>query len=214
MGLVISVEDYATPWLIKKMHDLPLYQEKALKSLGWYMQKEIKKGIESGAPGGKRYKKGMSAKRRRALEYKVKSIGRAKKFFAGLQSSAKPYPWLGRLRSAIGYEFSDKGRSAAVVVGWLSRSAMRLGAIHEAGQKRPIRDATRYRYWAAGVPLGRGKTNIVIPARPTIQPMRDFLTPKVAPYLEAKFRYYLHNEGNIEWGIKASTKKYTVKGAW
>lgn len=51
----ITITDTATPYLNFIAETKPDWMRKALKSTGWMMQKEIKQGIRSGAPGGRRY---------------------------------------------------------------------------------------------------------------------------------------------------------------
>ena len=49
----ITITDTATPYLNFIAETKPDWMRKALKSTGWMMQKEIKQGIRSGAPGGR-----------------------------------------------------------------------------------------------------------------------------------------------------------------
>jgi hypothetical protein len=194
MGLVVIVEDHAAPWLKWAMAKFPDYQRKALKSAGWYGQKEIKAGIRSGAPGGQKYKERMSAKKRAKLE----------------RRKSTKFPWLGKLVQAIGYQYLEA--QGAVVIGWLSNSAIRLGQKHEGGASRIVTPDIRRRYFAAGI--GISKKVIQVPKRPTIEPMAAELAPKWAPYIEEKIRSYIEKDGRIAFSAPSSRRKYTVKGAW
>ena len=64
----ITITDTATPYLNFIAETKPDWMRKALKSTGWMMQKEIKQGIRSGAPGGRRYPNFMAPARRAAFE--------------------------------------------------------------------------------------------------------------------------------------------------
>jgi hypothetical protein len=194
MGLVITVEDQASPWLKWAMHQFPDYQRQALKSAGWYGQKEIKAGIRSGAPGGHKYKERMPAKKRAKLERRKSSR----------------FPWFGKLVQAIGYQYLDA--QGTVVIGWLSPSAVRLGQIHEGGTNRVVTPETRRRYFAAGI--GISKKIIQVPKRPTIEPMAAELAPKWAPYIEGKIRSYIERDGRMTFSSPSSRRKYVVKGSW
>ena len=139
----ITITDTATPYLNFIAETKPDWMRKALKSTGWMMQKEIKQGIRSGAPGGRKYPNFMAPARRAAFESAFgaklrkayQSGGRAEREAWGSKSrnalldmgiSARTigYSPLGKLSNAVGYQY-DKGKQS-VRVGWLSNSAKRL----------------------------------------------------------------------------------------
>ena len=191
MGLTVTVEDQATPWLQWAMKEFPNLRKRALKSAGYFGQKKIKEHIKSGAPGGRPYAKGMSVKRRRKLEKK---------------KGGKFSP-LGKLRNAIGYQYIDAEES--VVIGWLSASAAKLGRMHEGGGSWKVTPLMKLKYFSTGI--GITKDTIDIPARPTIEPMAKFLYSKWAPHIEAQMWKYLSGK---QINIKPAKRKYVVKGAW
>lgn len=206
MGLSFTVEDFATPWVEDVIRTFPDFRRKALKSTGWMIQKEIKAGIKSGAPGGKRYRPLVGIKRGKLRGIRVMKKG-------------KPGKPLGRLRLAIGYQYKDDG---SVVVGWLSRSAVLWGSRQEKGYRRRVTSRMRHLWWVSGrtqkgkirkkgVFLSHGKNEIETPARPTIGPMRQILVPRIPGYFNDKIEEYL--EGDIE-GQSYSGKKYKVFGKW
>lgn len=166
-----------------------------MKSLGWMMQKEIKKGILSSAPGGRAYAAFMPPNKRRKLERALKGKGK------------RTYTPMGKLARAIGYQWRET--EGGVVVGWLSHSAVRLGTMQEKGFRRKITKKLRRAYMAAGIGLRPGKQEIIVPARPTIGPMRDVLAPKAAPYVEEKIWEYL---GKGAPAFERSRRKYRVLG--
>lgn len=188
----IKIIDNATPWLKGMAAGAPEWKRKALKSAGWMMQKEIKAGIRSGAPGGRRYTKGLPADKRKMLEKMLGNKGKSK------------YPMMGRLVNAVGYQYKD-GR---VVVGWLSASAVNIGTKQELGLIRQVTDNMRYAFWAAGIPISRDRSTIAIPARPTFAPMRTVLEPKVMPWVEAKIIEYANSGAPISKGGGSRYKVY------
>jgi len=191
----VTVEDEATPWLQWAMTEFPDFRRKALKSLGWYMQKEIKKGIKSRAPGGRAYAPFLPAKVRRKLDEAFDKKGK------------RSYAPLGGLAKAVGYQYKSSGD---VVVGWLSESAVRLGTKQEKGAKVRITGKMRRAYLAAGIGIKPGRKEVVIPARPTIEPMSDVLVPKAAGYVEGKIWGYLTKGSPIN--VPKSRRKYVVRG--
>jgi hypothetical protein len=55
----------------------------------------------------------------------------------------------------------------------------------------------RHAFGAAGIPLSIGKDKVVIPARPTMNPLRTMLAPKIFPYIEQKFLEYAQKGINM-----------------
>ena len=189
------------------------------------MQKEIKQGIRSGAPGGRKYPNFMAPARRAAFESAFgaklrkayQSGGRAEREAWGSKSrnalldmgiSARTigYSPLGKLSNAVGYQY-DKGKQS-VRVGWLSNSAKRLGEQIESGYVKQITEPMRRKLFAAGVPLPKGKSMFKIPARHTYGPMKSALQPKLKPYIEAKIGDYAINGTGAH---SASQRKYKVR---
>lgn len=192
----VTVEDEATPWLLWAMNEFPDLQRKAMKSLGWHMQREIKKGIRSRAPGGRAYAPFLPAKKRRELD---KAFGR---------QGQRSYRPLGGLVKAVGYHYSKQ--TGGVVVGWLSASAAKFGEIHEKGKKVRVTKKTRLAFLSAKLGMKPSTTEIDIPARPTIGPMRDVLLPKAPKYVEDKIFGYLTK--GVPKKVFKSGKKYKVWG--
>lgn len=184
MSEPIRILDTATPWLARIAEENPKYCRWALKSTGWMMQREIKKGIKAKAPGGRSYTPGMAAKRRRALD---QGMGR---------QTFRTYRPMGQLLQATGY---DKGGiqqdgSGSVVVGWLSESAQWLGERQEEGFTQTITPKMRRMFWAAGIPLAKDTQEIKIPERRTYDPMYQVLEPIIPEYFSQKIYEYWSGE--------------------
>lgn len=188
----VYIIDSATPFLRGMADTKPEWVRKALKSLGWFMQKEIKQGIRSGAPGGRKYAEGMSRARRAEIDDQK-------------NGPQKRYPVLGKLVNAVGYQY--KSQSFSVEVGWLSNSAVRIGSWQEKGVQEQVTPKMRRLFFSAGV--GLMNSIIKIPARPTFDPMFSYLEPKITPYLEEKIASYVNG-----FSPPASTnrRKYRVSG--
>lgn len=177
MSYYVKINDEATPFLKRAAGQLPREFDRALKSVGWWLRGEIKEGIKSGAPGGQPYKP-------------YSSITTSKKFDRrkGIWRRG-PHQPMGRLYSAVQYRFYKDSRR--VIVGWITRSAERLGTIQETGKTMAITPRMRRYFWASGFPLSAGKTHIYIPKRPTIGPEYIENAPKIPGYIENKIWNYL-----------------------
>lgn len=197
MPVHVEITDSASPWVEWAAKEFPKFTASALKSTGWMMQKEIKKGITSKAPGGKAYLPTMPAKKRKLFE---QAFGRVAK---------GQYPVMGKLKQAIGYEFNKKRME--VTVGWLSISAVQLGKKLEEGFRTPVSDRTRRALARVGI-FARSDTWDV-PPRPTIGPMFDYLEPRIHPYLEEKIWSKVEGQGQ-SGTARNPRKKYIVKGEW
>lgn len=197
MPVHVEITDSASPWLEWAAKEFPKFTASALKSTGWMMQKEIKKGITSKAPGGKAYLPTMPAKKRKLFE---QAFGRVAK---------GQYPVMGKLKQAIGYEFNKKRME--VTVGWLSISAVQLGKKLEEGFRTPVSDRTRRALARVGI-FARSDTWDV-PPRPTIGPMFDYLEPRIHPYLEEKIWSKVEGQGQ-SGTARNPRKKHIVKGEW
>jgi len=181
MNEEVKIINTATPFLHKVSGELPRETRKAIKSAGWWLQQDLKRGIAVGAPGGERYEEFSK------LPTKLRGRKRKKKKVWGDRGDGrkKPLGWLG---SAVRYKFySDSIRA---VVGWISASAERLGSLQERGSNTTITPKMRKMFAAAGIPLSR-KVELRIPKRPTIQPEYRAKAPEIPVYVEGKIMEYL-----------------------
>lgn len=221
----IIIKDTATPYLEFIAKSKPDWMRKAMKSLGWMMQKEIKSGIKSGAPGGKKYADfmppAMRAQFEAAFGAKVKRVyqsggkadrekwgttSRADLIASGVKESTVGYTPLGKMYRAVGYQYDAK--SGSVKVGWLSNSAKRLGEKIEQGYTKEITEPMRKLLFAHGFQIAKGKTAFQIKPRHTFEPMRIVLTPKIVPYLEDKIGEYALGK-KVASG--SSSRRYKVR---
>jgi len=194
----VEITDEASPWLEWAAKNFPGFTKSAVKSAGWWMSKEIKAGIRSGAPGGRAYTPKMPAKRRRMLE-------------AGFGGRVKrSYPWLGQLRKAVGYQYV-KGENA-VIVGPLSPSAVRMFEKHEGGFSRSVSKRMRKAYFAAGVGMKTGTGRVSVPERPTIDPIYEKFGTRIPSYVEEKLWGYL--TGNSARSRPKTRRTYSVFKTW
>ncbi len=190
----VQIVDKATPFLKRAADELPREFNKALKSTGWWLREEIKEGIKTGAPGGQPYQSfsGLPSKLNRETSYyrRAKKAGRDTSRIRRYQKiRRREKAPLGRLRAAVRYKFY--GDSRRVIIGWISRSAERLGTLHETGGKVEITPKMRRMFLSSGIGLSAGKTHIFIPKRPTIGPEYIENAPKVPGYIADKIWNYL-----------------------
>lgn len=187
----IVVIDNVSGWLRSTIDNAPNWKRKALKSTGWFMQKQIKAGIRSGAPGGQQYAKTMPNNVRRDIE---RAFGHETK---------SRYPVLGKQAQAVGYQYNTND---SVETGWLSASAAMIGSVAESGGTRTVTEKMKTVFATAGHPIGK-KSVIVIPERPTFGPMYRVLNPQIQPYMEKKIFDYVEKG---DPGASNSTRKYVV----
>ena len=171
--LSFQVTDGMTPFSEAFLRNRKDWERKALKSVGWFGQQQIKKGIRSGAPGGKSYKAGIGSVNRRKLEQKKSR-----------------FPLLGKMPNPVVYRYQD-GR---VDFGWQSSSAIFRGSKLEKGSSVVVTNKMRRKFFAAGLFISKDTKTIQNPARPTFDPMAEFLAPKFAPYMESKILEYIDKE--------------------
>jgi hypothetical protein len=193
----------------------PDYINKSLKSLGWYMQKQIKAGLKAQAPGGATFVKFMDPRIRAQLEGKTSSNvlndlyesgkGWKRKYAKNAAGKSVRYPPFGKLQKAIGYQYD--GNAMRLEVGYLSPSALRLGKRLEEGYTKPVNEAVRKLFWSRGIPISPSKSSIRIPARPVMQPMRRVLMPQMMPYIEKKLVSYWFSKTSFS---PSASRKYKV----
>lgn len=211
----IVIQDNATPFLRYMIAMNPQWMDKALKSLGYYMQKQIKSGIKAKSPGGQEFASFMDPRVRAQLEGRTDrpmvdiishhQKGWKRKYAKDAAGKSIIYPPFGKLQKAIGYQYDADAMK--LTVGYLSKSAVRMGTMMENGYTKPVTDAVRKFFWSHGVPISPSKTTIKVPPRPVMEPMRKVLMPQMVPYLESKLVSYW--AGNTSFSPSA-TRKYKV----
>lgn len=171
----IDISDSITPTFKELLRENKRWAGRVGKSLGYFVSTEVKKGAQSGSPGGESFEPRIPYTARRAISNASKS-------------------WYGRMRQAIGYTYSN----GSVYIGWTSPTSAKYGRMQEYGFERRVTPALRS-HWAKAVAKSRGSlhmlsgdtTEIDVPARPLFDPMYKELQPKLAPYVEDKLKSYV-----------------------
>ena len=184
----IDVTDEIEPLLERMTTQNQRALASAAKSLGYFMQKEIKEGIDRGSPGGATFKERIPYEIRKAL-----------------QDGSAAKKWYGKMKNAIGYQYKD----GALSIGWTSRTSAMYGRKQEFGYKTPVTDAIRARYARAKVKLSPNTKYLVLPQRNVFDPMSDELQPQISPDVQEKINKY--QAENVEFSRKAR-RKYKVYG--
>lgn len=187
-ALEIDVTDEIQPLLERMLAHNKSFLKSAAKSLGYFMQKEIKEETKTGAPGGANFVQ-----------------RRPHKFRAALQGGSAARQWYGKMLRAIGYQYAD----GVVRIGWTSRTAAMYGRKQEEGYETPVTSAVRKRYREAGFSISNKTKYLITPARPVFEPMAGVLQPQIAPYVQMKL--YDYAEENVTYSKKAR-RKYKVYG--
>ena len=191
--LEINVTDEIAPLLERMAAHNNGFLISAAKSLGYFVQKEIKQEVKTGAPGGANFVE-----------------RRPHKFRAALQGGSAARQWYGKMLRAIGYQYAD----GVVRIGWTSRTSATYGRKQEEGYETPVTSAVRERYRKAGFSIGKNTKSTIISkgisaARPVFEPMAGVLQPQIAPYIQQKL--YNYAVENVEYSKKAR-RKYKVYG--
>lgn len=186
----VEIVDDADEFLKFYSEKFPDLIRKAAKSAGYFIQKQIKEGIKSGAPGGEKYKNLFPEPFRSRLDG-----------FAN--GDKKP---LGNLVNAISYTVKKNKGIMNISIGWKSPTAERYGLIQEKGLLRPFTARLRSEFIQAGLHPKIDKENVIIPARPTYGPMFKVLEPQISPYMKKKIDQYLFTENKK----KRTGKKYKI----
>lgn len=156
---------------------------RAVKSAGHMIAKTAKKQMRAGMPGGRAVADRMPDEFRTILE--------------GGTPGTK-YPMFGRMVQAFRYHYDEESKTA--VVGWLpkamggSTSGQILGQKLQEGQNLHITPKMRRMFFRRGFFLRKGKTTIDLPARPVVDPVWEWVRPKLMPHIDAKIRQYLAGE--------------------
>lgn len=185
--LEIDVVDEVGPFLRQMNDRYKGFIKCNIGSLGYYMQKEIKREVRGGSPGG------ASFAQRRPHDIRAK-----------LQKGSAARQWYGQMLRAVGYMYNEH----SLFIGWTSKTAARYGAKQEEGFETPVTKSVRDRYKEAGVKLGNKKV-IKTPARPFFEPMAAVLRPEIAPFMQRRLNEYV--AGNVQYSKKAR-RKYKVYG--
>jgi hypothetical protein len=166
----------------------PDYMDKSIRHGGYMAQNRLKVEFLQHAPRGNKFPDISPVQRYRALDAfkkrrnrygKLQSDGSKRLTNFGQRAflsrgkglawgmSGTTWPAGGKLAQAIGYEHTRKSMRADV--GWLSKSAARIGAKFQEGDRTTVTKKVRGLFFAAGIRLS-GKQTIVNPPRPVILP--------------------------------------------
>lgn len=166
----------------------PDYMDRSIRHGGYMAQNRLKIEFLQHAPGGKKFPDISPVQRYRALDAFKKRrnrygklqpdgskrltnfgqrafLSRGKGLAWGM--SGTTWPAGGKLAQAIGYKHERKSMRADV--GWLSKSAARIGAKFQEGDRTTVTKKVRGLFFVAGIRLS-GKQTIVNPPRPVMLP--------------------------------------------
>ena len=168
----------------------PDYMDRSIRHGGYMAQNRLKVEFLQHAPGGKKFPDISPIQRYRALDAfkkrrnrygklqpdgskRLKTVGnrgflsRGKGLAWGM--SGGQWPAGGKLAQAIGYEHRPKSMRADV--GWLSKSAARMGAKFQEGDRTTVTKKVRGLFFAAGIRLAKKEGDTIVnPPRPVMLP--------------------------------------------
>lgn len=187
--ITVSIKDAITPLIQRYLENNPRMIRSLSKSIGWFVQKNIKTLSQSPVITSK-------WRRRTPLYIRRKLDAKA------------PKNWLGQLRRAIGYSYDNQRN--AVEVGWTSATAAMEGRVQEFGNTRTVTPLVRRYFALRGVPLSDRKKLIRVPARPLFEPSMEVIQPRLNEFVTHRVGEYIKNGGftkNVGKG-----RKYEVFG--
>lgn len=191
MMIEISVQNGISKYLQSLIRNSPDFVRGCSKSMGYFVQREIKSELRK---GGGDFKSSWPKR----IPWKIRN---------DLRPGA-PQRWYGRLINAIGYQYASGG---IVKVGWTSAASAKYGRIQEEGADYPVTAWVRKRWGKAGHPLRGDTTHLKVPARPFFEPIMNKLEPKLPAYVAAKAQEFLDNGGSFS-KTAGKGRKYQVFG--
>lgn len=211
----ISVADELSPAIKRMLEHNKVYLRHVTKSLGWYIQKEMKDAVRKGKLKGTT--EGWSKE-----WFTHGEIGPRKELQGG---KASTYLY-GQMLRAIGYQYMPD--SFSTLIGWTSKTSAMYGRLNEEGGEQQVTSLIRKRYYEAYkreikkygaktvlnhddkrfiYPLKKDTTTLHTPARPIFAPMFDSMQHDFGPYIEKKIAEYMAE--NVEFG-KKNKRTYIV----
>lgn len=187
--ITVSIKDAITPLVQRYLENNPRMIRSLSKSIGWFVQKNVKELSQSSAVTSK-WRKRVPLDIRRKLDAKA------------------PKNWLGQLRRAIAYSYNNQ--RSAVEIGWSSATSAMEGRVQEFGATRIVTSRLREFFSSRGVRLGERKKTIRVPARPLFEPSMEIIQPKIGDFVGYRVGKYMKNGGftkNVGKG-----RKYEVFG--
>jgi hypothetical protein len=171
----VTVLDQAGPVLRRLARELPNEYNRALRHLGYVLQREIKTGMRSGAPAGQSWPETSQAT---AALRRLHRAGARRQRVAG-----------GKLKNLIRYRH-DKNRRR-VDIGWIDdRKVRRLAWRFQEGATQVTTHRQRRLYGKAKLPVG---AEIVTPPRPAIAPIYEKMQPQMESIMLKRIDGYINN---------------------
>lgn len=186
----VTLNDGLTPFVRGWLDNNPRMKRSVLKSTGWFVQAQLKKGSEGKVASSASWKERWALERRRLLNPRA------------------PEEWYGELRRALGYAYVGNTDDGFVEVGWTSRTSAMYGRVQEEGYKRVVTPFVRKFFGERGIYF-RGSTKFLeIPARPFIDAKYDEIRDKVPERINKQVAKYIRDGGFMKKIGK--TRKYEV----
>jgi hypothetical protein len=224
-GTTVDIVGDAGGWFRRMAVLVPDYMDRSIRHGAYQAQTLLKIEFLQHAPGGKKFPDISNIQKYRAIdafkrhrsryarpnaqgEKRFKNLARTRRGHLsrgrGLAwgMSGTQWPAGGKLAQAMGYE--HKRGSMRADIGWLSKSAARLGAKFQRGDRTKITKKMRGLYWAAGILLGK-KNEIVQPARPVMLPFFKNRSGWILFQIEKRLQYHMDKD------IERETIKYAKR---
>lgn len=214
----LRVDDMATPYLQEFLRDFPDEYNRALRSTGFWLKGEFQRAMNSdGATIGQNWQKRSQLAMYRRIPLlrqgyfsellqrwthsgKLKlRRGKSLNFYSGKDFQVgSEHPFGGKLPSAVRWKLTKD----QVQIGFLNRRAAAYAAavqdgrrgdshLFEHSESQQITEDMRRMFWAAGIPLARGKSALNQPPRPLVKPLFDQRKQEILARITYRIEAYI-----------------------
>lgn len=213
-AMLFRITESAAPELYMLSQKFPNAVSRALKSLGWYVQKSMKEMVRQGGPAHDRWLELSDMRRYRRMD-RLKAGEFPRKAQNSKSKSDMTKKWTGSPQDTV---FGKVAQTLAyrkpkdqqmVEIGALSPSAAKFLAAVQEGKRgskggfqfsgrQTVTPAMRRAFWAAGMPISKETTVIGQEERPLVPPVFKEIHPEIERYLVRKITETLAKQG-IDW---------------
>lgn len=231
-GTRVDIKGDCGGWFRRMAILVPDYMDRSIRHAAYEAQTRLKIEFLQKAPGGQKFPDITILQRHRTLDAfkrhvnrygrpdaqgrkRLKRVGhrafisRGKGLAWGMGGTL--WPAGGKLAQAMGYEHK-KGTMRADI-GWLSRSAARLGAAFQRGERNEVTKAMRGLFAAAGVYLGR-KKELVTPPRPVMEPFFRNRSGWILQKIEDRLHHHMERDAARDLEKYARRTLRVATGRW
>lgn len=176
---ILRVEDTASPMLEHLAQAWPHEFNRALRHVGWRIQRDIKDSIYVGGVPGETWLPLTGFQQHRIFDQAE-----------GRPVLPRPHHF-GGLINAVAYRHNPD--RMAVTIGWTSPHSASLAQLLQEGFTVQVSDKMRRKFAAAGRPLRKDRSTIRVPGRELIRPLFMAVKSEIPQWLEQRIQGHLRS---------------------